>query len=221
MSDDDPRAVARDPYREVDPPLPVMRLRAVGRSRLGSCFGGVLLACTLFMPALRACENSVTIPSHELAKELSRPSFPSLTGLAGVLALYLVPYLFGALAALAAIGRYFHARWATKLAWGALVTGGFGLAVLILAVAGAGGKALSWDVPIAIVGVYFCSSFGLRRSAPLRATMVCAFACVAWFGFWSAIGGLYGVQLAFLGSLVLLLSSLAEGRVLLGRRLFW
>ena len=202
-------------YRDPDPPLAPTSLRYVARWRRTAAFAGLLLACSIFMPALKACD-SVIVPSEEVRKDL--PGARNLEDFATIVFLYLAPYLFGALAAIAALARDRHASWAGFASWTTATVAALTFAIGVVAAID-GGLAPVILLVIA-VAAYFCSSLRLGRNAPMRATMVFAAACSLWFGLWS-LGGYYGVRLSFVGATLLLAGSIGEGWGTLRRRLFW
>lgn len=212
------------PYRDVDPPLPPERV-PLARWRSTASLGGLLLACTIFMPALKACDQ-VIVPAHDLAQQLAsaepRASVAGLRGFAGTVVVYLAPYLFGALAAAAALGRHWRARWAGLFAWGAFAVGATVLSITLVAVSLRIGETWPWAIAVLSGGGYVASSLRLRHHAPLRATMALSGCCVLWFSFWSMTGdALYGVWLSAVAAVALLAGTIGEGRVVLGRRLYW
>jgi hypothetical protein len=210
---------APSPYREADPPN--VRLRQLAPFRFTAAFAGVLLACTFFMPALKGCDE-VLVPSHELVKEIAHHdgSF-RLRDLVFTLDVYAAPYLFGALAAAAALARQFRVRGATTFAWAASATAAIVFTSAMIAAAGTAFGSI-WNLVIMAIGVYFGSSLRLRGHAHFRATMVASGVAALWFGFWSAVGEpYYGVRLSCAGATLLFVAAVGEGRGSLGRRLFW
>lgn len=211
---------AASPYREVDPPLPDARLRRLAPFRFTGAVAGVLLACTFFMPAIKAC-NDPLVPSDEVVKEMTRHGSIRLGEVVAMFDMYVAPYLFGALAAAAALARQLRLRGATALAWAASITAAFVFAgAMIMSTEKA--FASIWNVVILAIVVYFGTSLRLRQHAHFRATMVASFVSALWFGFWSVIGEpYYGVRLSCAGATLLFIAAVGEGRGSIGKRLFW
>lgn len=183
---------------------------------------GLVVAITFFMPAVKGC-NSPTTPVEEWVKHPPQDA----GDLIGLFSLYFVAYLLAGLLGVAALGRLSGARWARHVLVAALVVatlslgGGAALVTLQIGQRFDFGSLLG-AIAALVTALYIVSSRRFGEWGLLRGAMVIAAAGTTWFGFFTFGGGaLYGVVISFMGSLLLLGATIAEGWRLLGRRLFW
>lgn len=213
------------------PPDEPARQRRARPWRLLTAGGGLLLASTFFMPAVPGCNEQI-IPAREVyttfADQASAPStwVEFLGACAGIYLMFLLAYLFGLFVAVRAgmslaSGRSHSRPWvgAAMLILGCLLVLGF----VVYYVATEPGISSEW-VPNLISTLVTCVLLGyllrvLWRFGP-RAHLGVAFlgsvAAVVWFACW-VIPGLYGVRLSMAGSVMILVGTIGEARVLTRR----
>jgi len=203
------------------------RGRAIVYWRNVQAFGGFVLACTFFLPAVESC-NSPIIPFEstcEIIQELPTQRADWLGFPAG-LAVFVDAYFFGFLVAVAIVLHQFGpARHALRVDWigGSLILLA-ALGVLLLFAAHAVTSPLtSWWPPnweelvfllLALVTpVYWirCLRHGAGGRLALRwYTSLC---CILWFTAWTVSGALYGLHLSLFGSAVIFIGAFEEARL--------
>jgi hypothetical protein len=201
--------------------------QAIIRWRRMQAFGGFVLACTFFLPAVDSC-NSPIIPFQgvwEFTQDL--PDDPGeWLGLPAFLATFLEAYLFGLLVVIAILwqrtARPAHAR---RVEWiGSCMILLAAFAVLLLFVAEIVTSPIaSWWPPdwgeivflaLAIITPAYwirCMRHGAGGRLSLRwYTSLC---CILWFTAWTLSGALYGLHLSLLGSAVIFIGAFEEARL--------
>jgi hypothetical protein len=193
-------------------------------------FGGLVLFCTFFMPAVKGC-NSPIVPFRDVC-DMPSSWGSGLLEWAWVLAVLVAPYLFGLLCTIAAIqGFAAQSGERKRTGWPAIVL--FGIALLIVVSATiievldqiSGGSFPSIDfVELIFVAIITVSSFyyvrAIRRGGPamLALRWYAALCCVLWFGFFFVedFGSVcYGMYLSMAGSLMIVAGLFGEAQALL------
>lgn len=172
--------------------------------------GGLLLATCFVLPAIRAC-NEPIVPAHELVTRsgVERPLDVLL-----LLAMFLSPYLFGALVALGAAlephGRRFDVA---IVALFGFQVGTFAFGVVDHALR----ATLTWvdgaGAVLAALGAALVARALRRPGGPVALRFVAALGGTAWFGGWSlAPNAMIGVYVSALGSAVIAVAAVLEAR---------
>jgi hypothetical protein len=188
------------------------------RPRYGLAVAGLLLFATSFLPAVR---GSIPIVPAQALANLPRLNAETVV----VLFICNFAYAFGALVGIAAIAKLV-ARDGSFIALDRILAGLVTVQIGLVLVATCSvmsrnpSSVAPWIALWAIVLAYALSSFRLRDRAHLRLTVIATIMLVAWFCVWSR-EGLYGVRLSLGASLACLACAIAEGRAVLGRRLWW
>jgi hypothetical protein len=193
-------------------------------------FGGLVLFCTFFMPAITVC-NSAYVPYQEV-RDMPSPWGSGLLEWAGGFIIFVAPYLFGLLCTIAAIRGYAaQPGGRTRTGWPAVVV--FGIVLVIVLVGTiveildniSGGSLPSVEFgDLIFVGIIVVSSFyyvrAIRRGGPamLALRWYAALCCVLWFGLFfvedfSSV--CYGMYLSMAGSLMIVAGLFGEAQALL------
>ncbi|UCF33240.1 MAG: hypothetical protein JSV78_12995 [Phycisphaerales bacterium] len=194
-------------------------------------FGGLVLFCTFFMPAITVC-NSAYVP-FQLVCDLPSPWGSDPLEWAWVLVVCVGPYLFGLLCTIAAI-RGFAARTGERKRTGRPAIVVFGIVLLYVVSATVievldqigGGSFPSVDFgELIFVGIIVVSSFyyvrAIRRGGPamLALRWYAALCCVLWFGHFFVVDFsevCYGMYVSMAGSLMIVAGLFGEAQALLG-----
>lgn len=191
--------------------------------------GGLLLAATFFMPAVPGC-NAPIVPKDEVRELLASASTSSPKELSQVFVMFVAAYLWGLLVAIAAVLRLVRGSSGRReYGWGSFsILGLTGLLLILLSIGellgGGQGGLLEVGVPL-VVGLVICGGLAVLQIRALRrrdrraclavAFLAAVIACI-WFGWWLA-DSLYGLQLAFVGSAMVLLGLVGEAKVVTRR----
>lgn len=207
---------------EVPPEKPYQRPTTEGlrRWRRAQAFGGFALACSFFLPAVRAC-NSAVIPAEETWDFVTSRS-ADLIEWPLFFVVYIAPYLFGLLTLLIAFRRprgspKQNSRSGTSIAilLGTVIV--VCLVGVILTVHEGGAMEIGFAV-FSMFVVLSCSYWlrGIRMGAggQLCLRWYAALSCAVWFSFW-IVGGdsMYGLWISFTGSVAILLGCFFEAVV--------
>jgi hypothetical protein len=193
-------------------------------------FGGLVLFCTFFMPAVNVC-NSPYVPFEE-AYCMCTSWSDTLGDYPGFFVIAVAPYLFGLLCCLAAI-RGFAARSGERkrTGWPAIVVFGIVLLIVVLAmmlelldeISGGSFPSIDFGELIFVGMIVVSSSYyvrAIRRGGPamLALRWYAALCCVLWFGFFFVedfSDVCYGMYLSMAGSLMIVAGLFGEAQALL------
>jgi len=186
---------------------------------------GLLVVATFFLPAMKSCDGSVTIPAREWTASLTAHD-SNLDNVVAATFLYLVPYLAALFLMLGAAARLSPSsnrsrHWSRTADRG--VTGCLLFTVLMTVSGACDALHQSFhaaDVPVAFavgLSLWLLAARRLKEQGHLARALVTSGFLAAWFVFWSrSADALYGVVLACAGSAGLLVGATGEAVALTG-----
>lgn len=206
---------------------PVRRDSRIRKWRRVQAFGGFALACSFFLPAVRAC-NSDYIPAEEVWNSLRYPA-DDIGEWAAQFCVNIAAYLFGALTMVASLR-------ARKSAAAVKRREGISIAVVLGAVALISLIGVACELrdpsPMDLWGAFFVAATLISCAYWLRGIRMgpgglfamrwyMALACAVWFSLW-LFGGdsLYGLWISLAGTMAILVGSTKEA-ILRTRRGLW
>jgi hypothetical protein len=191
--------------------------------------GGLLLASTFFMPAVRGCSAPI-VPVQEVQGVLTGIDSHDLLELSLAFVLYVAAYLWGVLVGAAALIRLSRgSAGRSERGWGSVVLIGLVALLLVVLIAvelwGSTYTGFTeFDLPLIMalivcpgaIGYQMAAVLRLGRRAYLAITFISASVACIWFGPW-VWNGYYGVRLSFASSLLILVGIIGESVVLTRR----
>ena len=197
----------------------------------GTSGSGLLLALTLFLPAMKGCGDQPDVPVAHWTKMVADRDF-SVDNIRTLLVCYGLAYVFGALACGGALARWAdQPRWAQRssrctVALILLTTGILALSVLEPR-HGSFTRTYSpegplWLVPAAgMTSLWLWAAQRLRERAPLGYALLGSMLCGCWFAYWiiTTDHPLYGIYLSLFGSLGVAVATVGEVSAITGSSL--
>ena len=184
--------------------------------------GGLLLAVSFFLPAVRSC-NSQVVPAREALTMVTDSGFDFEGRVAGFL-LYVAAYLFGLLAFILAVRGYRLRREADRTL-GVSIAVLLGVVIvtvlvcLVIQLIDSGfGCVWSWGSGLFIALVLASCAYWFRSVRMGPAGLLClrwygSLLCLLWFGTWlvtSPKETLYGLWLSVLGVILMMVGACGE-----------
>ncbi|MCB9850312.1 MAG: hypothetical protein H6817_06365 [Phycisphaerales bacterium] len=213
------------------------RHKTIRRSRRVQAFGGFVLACCFFLPAITSC-SATLYPCKEMVGMFPGSAseyldlFTSLSNFVDFFlgcSVYTAAYVFGLLIALSVLSNRSPesrlARYAASTS--TLLICAVALSTLLFDFIGrmSSRNLTTWDVSeivaLSIAALTLVYVPFVSRRCP--AGVICrrcwiALCCIVWFASWTLDGALIGVHLALAGSLLILVGAIMEAKTRCRRR---